>query len=175
LETPVHLGWLDALAVGPPAILFMEGFTRFGIGGVFETGRVGIPGFSLWLYAYTMMLWGFFGVVLVTKYGWRGLPVTAALGISCSIALNFLGVDGNGYSLLTLEPVIWPAALFVCWMLARPVRLMVLSWWTVGMLVIWVVAVHFPIWFGIPAGYTMSEPATMASWIVAGYKALKPI
>jgi hypothetical protein len=77
----------------------------------------------------------------------------------------------NNYS---VEPLFWFVALALCCAWVRPLQTNLVSCWTIGMLVAWIAALHFYWYFG-PWANPYIQPVTMASWMIAAYKVVRPI
>lgn len=130
-------------------------------------------------YAYTMILFGAYGIYLVRRYGYRGLFLSIILGLTCDIGMSFLNVLPSPviYEVFTwnygLEPVFWFTVILLCWLASRPLKVNLISWWTTGMLLFWLFEVQLAGWFGAPI-LKFLEPATIASWILASYHSVRP-
>lgn len=148
-------------------------------GNPWNSVRIGAVHFSYVFYSYTMIAFGAYGLFMVWKHGYRGLFLAIIIGLTCDIAQSFLGgsVTSEMYYILennyAIEPVFWFVAIWACWAYCRPLKLNLVSSWSIGMLVAWLAALHFYYYFGEGANHFI-QPVTMASWMIAAYKVVKP-
>lgn len=165
----------------PPALFGAWGAYHFALDGPWYIIRATFDGHGYLFYAYTMVLWGFYGCVLVWQYGRRGLFLAVLSGLLCDIAQSFLaGLWTPLLPILThdygIEAILWAIGIALCFRLCHPLKLNILTWWTISVLLTWLAAQNLLIGlFGTsPSVTNLVEPITMSSWMVGFYKGVKP-
>jgi len=127
------------------------------------------------LFAFTPVVFGTFAVLSALRWGSRGLVFAFATAVSCDAAQALFApyVNAQVVQLFTesyaVEPVFWVLALVLCWRLLRPLKVKLVTPWSVGLLFVWLLATHFKAWIGTEV---MIEPLTEVSWIVCAVKSV---
>jgi hypothetical protein len=170
---------LRPLAYVPPGALLVGGIARIVLTSDWRSTldlRV-LDGHGYILYAFTMVIFGGAGLLWVRRWGYRGLFVLLACGVTCDMAQTFLSVYPGSpvWQIFTtnyaLEPIFWMAALTVCSYFLKGFEVNAVNPWVVGMLLSWLVLVQIVPLFGIFFGRFL-EPATESGWVVAAWKSV---
>jgi hypothetical protein len=144
--------------------------------GILAKTYLGYPHLGYTVFAYTPIVIGCFSILLVQKYGPRGLFLSIIGAVSCDIAMS-LATNPIGALVVwftwnyAAEPFLFVSVLFLCWAYSRPLKVEALNYKVIAMLIVWLWTIG-----DRPPGYDyLAEPILLLSYIAVFYWSVRAV